>query len=99
MAFLYILEASSLGQVANGQIQSVNLPAITVQKIAISGVSTQSAPFNSATKAVRLHCDAICSFKGGNDPTATTNDPRMAADQTEYFGVQPGDKIAVIANT
>lgn len=99
MAFLYILEASSIGQVANGTIQSVNLPAIATQRIAIGGTSTQSAPFNTTTKAVRLHSDAICSIAGGASPVATTSSPRMAADQTEYFAVNGGDRIAVISNT
>ena len=35
----------------------------------------------------------------GADPTATADSKRMAAGQTEYFTVAPGDKVAVITNT
>ena len=33
------------------------------------------------------------------DPTATTSNKRLAANQTEYFGVPAGMKLSVIANT
>jgi orotate phosphoribosyltransferase len=48
---------------------------------------------------VRVHTDAICSIAYGANPTATINSFRMNANTTEYFGVNPGDKIAVISNT
>jgi len=48
---------------------------------------------------VRLHADSVCSVLFGTNPTATTANARMAAGQTEYFGVAPGMKVSVIANT
>ena len=47
---------------------------------------------------IRVHCDAICSISIGNSPVATTTNKRLAANQTEYFGVIPGQQIAVITN-
>ena len=74
-------------------------PSITDQTVAIGGASVQSAAFNAKTKFVRLHTDAICSVVFGANPTAVATVKRMAAGQTEFFGVRPGDKVAVITNT
>lgn len=74
-------------------------PALAVQTIAIGAGSVQSAAFNSATRVVRLHTDAICSYRFGPNPTAIATTARLAAGQTEYFGVKPGDKVAIITNT
>lgn len=69
------------------------------QTVTIGGASTQSQVFNERTKFVRLHCDAICSIKFGASPTATADDARMVANQTEFFGVTRGHRLAVITNT
>jgi hypothetical protein len=100
MAVLYISEYSdmrlSYGQLA---IQAPFEPSLAEQHVAIGGTSTPSSAFNDKTKFVRLHTDAICSVKFGTSPTAVTTEKRMAAGQTEFFGVRPGDKVAVISNT
>lgn len=70
------------------------------QSVTISGSSVASSAFNVATKVVRVHTTAVCHVKINSNPTATTASMRMAADQTEYFGVNGGsDKIAVIQGT
>lgn len=71
---------------------------ITNNNIAITGGSLQSNPFSANTFLIRVHSDAICSILVGTNPTVSTSDARMAANQTEYFGVQPGQIIAVISN-
>jgi hypothetical protein len=50
---------------------------------------------------VRIHTDAICSISFGTAPTATATNRRLAANQTEYFGVPLGGsyKVAVISNS
>lgn len=68
------------------------------QTIGISGSSTQSTVFSSTTTFIRVHTDSVCSIAIGLNPTATTSSKRMGANQTEYFGVYPQFKIAVIAN-
>lgn len=109
MASLYVTEYQGLGQVdpdaADGQMsykvtaQAPKGPALAEQKLAISGVSAQSAAFNRLTRLIRVHTDIVCSVAvGGANPAATTSSARMAANQTEYFSVEPGDKIAVITN-
>lgn len=80
--------------------QAVLTPPVASQTVAIGGSSAQSAAFNSLTRIIRIHTDAICSVLiGGTNPTATTSNARMTAGQTEYFVVQPGQKLAVISNT
>jgi hypothetical protein len=81
-------------------------PAIAEYTVAILGSSTQGQVLNANTALVRLHCDAVCSVLIGPNPTATTTNKRMAANQTEYFGViQPvqgqtyaAQQVAVITN-
>lgn len=60
---------------------------------------TSSVAFRSITRLVRLHTDAICSVAFGPNPTATTSNQRMAAGQTEYKFVRPGDKVSAVTNT
>ena len=75
-------------------------PPRAEQVVAIGGTSVQcSNAFQAGTRVIRVHTDAICSVAIGNDPTATANTRRMAANTTEYFGVDGGQKIAVITNT
>lgn len=106
MAKLYVTEFSSLAQagaqagpgaLTNGPI--VATPPVVDQTPVAIGVAAQSAAFNDATKIVRIHTDAICSIAFGKNPTASVNTMRLAAGQTEYFGVIPGEKVSVIANT
>ena len=100
MAKLYIAEFSNPGLTSYGAaLPMVKAPPLVEQTIAISGASAQSAAFAGTTDIIRVHSDAICSVLVGPNPTATTSTMRLAADQTEYFVVNPGDKIAVIANT
>lgn len=72
---------------------------VVEQTVAIGGASAQSAAFNAATTLVRIHADSVCSILFGLNPTATATSARLAAGQTEYFGVYPGTKVAVITNT
>jgi len=106
MAFLYIAEFSKFGTIkaptSSGWGDSAPIaavPPVAEQKLAIGVGSVPSAAFNAETKMVRLHADDICSIEFGSAPEATTDNMRMAAGQTEYFGVSPGQKIAVITNT
>jgi hypothetical protein len=95
MAKLYIREYSRIrGGLMAGPEPGTDQPPIT-----LSGTSQRSATFGQYTQLVRLHTDGICSVVFGEDPTATVDAARMAADSTEYFGVRPGFKVAVIENT
>lgn len=108
MAFLYVTEYKGIGHVDPGYdgmsyvvpIQAPKGPALAEQKIAIGGSSTASTAFSQYTKMIRVHTDVVCSVAvGGTSPAATVSTGRMAANQTEYWAVIPGDKIAVITNS
>ena len=99
MATLYITEYEDVGPTLSQIAQAPQEPRIANQTVAIGGTSTQSSAFNVRTRLVRLHTDAICSVDFGASPTAVATESRMAANTTEFFGVTPGHKVAVITNT
>lgn len=107
MATLYITEFRGLDYSASPRtwgagpalVQAAPQPPIAEQTVAIGGASVASNAFAATTLLVRLHADASCSIEFGAAPTASATTARMAAGQTEYFGVSPGMKVAVIANT
>ena len=98
MASLYITEFASFGGSDLGHQQVAAMPPVAEQKLTI-GSEVDSAALNAQTKFVRLHCDAICSIKIGASVNAAVTNMRLPADTIEYFGVQPGQFISVIANT
>lgn len=100
MAKAYITEYSGVRALEGfpGPAQIALTPELANQTVVI-GSEAKSSAFSAGTRLIRVHVDAICSIEIGTAPTATTSMARMAADQTEYFGVVPGDKISVITNT
>ncbi len=67
------------------------------QSVAIGAASAQSTAVGSSTRCVRLRATADCYVKIGGNPTAnTTTSTLLGAGETEYFRVNPGDKVAVI---
>lgn len=105
MAKVYITEYTRTAKelyndvVISAPQEGDNIGVVDQAPITSSGSSQQSAAFATATKLVRIHTDGILSVKFGANPTADVNSKRMAANTTEYFGVKPGDKVAVITNT
>src|SRR5215510_4199255 len=105
MSKLYISEYTRVTPSSgpgNAVVQAPEEPPIATQVVDFTSGAAQSAAFNAKTRFVRLHTDAICSVKFAANPTATVNDPRLAAGQTELRGV-PADgsaaKVSAIANT
>jgi hypothetical protein len=105
MAVLYISEYKYIASVdtelgvRDNPTPVAQEPAVAEQHVAIGAGSVQSAAFGPNTHMIRVHTDAICSIAIGANPTAVATAKRLAANQTEYFGVQPGHLIAVITNT
>jgi hypothetical protein len=105
MAKLYITEYHDLPQAfSNSAPQLVREPGIVDQPpITIGASAAQSAPFQTSTRLVRLHTDVICSVLFGPpaSTTATANNQRLAANQTEYKMVidGAGHCVSVITNT
>lgn len=100
MAYLYITELQSLVTDSRGNIvAAANVPPIAEQQVGVTGSSAQSAAFNPATKFIMVQPDEVVSLAFGANPTAVVTAHRMAAGETRYYGVQPGQKVAVIANS
>lgn len=99
MAVLYVTEFETPSKSQTAVLPMVRGPKVADNNVAIGGTSTQSSAFNADTRIIRVHTDAICSIEIGANPTAAATSARMAANQTEYFFVTPGHKIAVITNT
>lgn len=78
-------------------------PALATQVVDYNAGVAASAAFNAKTRLVRVHVDSIASIKFAAAPVAAVTDARMAAGQTEYFGVlaelvATGLKISAITN-
>ena len=71
------------------------LPSANQPTLDISGGVQSSAAFASGTKYIRITCEVQCAVKVGG--TATTSDTLLPALSPEYFGVQSGATISVIA--
>ena len=100
MAKLYISEYKTLTRDNRGHmLPGGQEPGAVEQSVAIGGGSLQSEPFGEGTRFIRVNTDTACSLIFGDDPVATTDAKRLPANATEYFGVQPGMKLAVIANS
>ena len=103
MTKLYVTEYQDLPSgYAIATPQLVREPCLVDQTpLTIGATSIASPAFNAMTKIVRLHADSICSVIIGPPTglTATANNQRFAANQTEYKFVAPGCAVAVIQNT
>lgn len=74
-------------------------PARGTQQVAITSGSLQSASFADNTRFIRVHTDGSIRLAFGVSPTASATSQRMVANSTEFFGVQPGTKVAIIQST
>jgi hypothetical protein len=101
MATVYIAEFDRLLTDAQGKtVMAPHYPPVAPeQTVAITMTSAQSTAMGGTTRFVQLSCDAIFSFAVGPNPTATTTNSRVPANDTRFIGIDPGAKIAVILNT
>ncbi len=101
MSSLWITEYARFAKDAGGGFaMNVGLePGTDQTPVAIGGVSAASAAFGASTRLVRLHSDVNCRVAFGTSPTASANSKRLVAGATEYFGVRPGDAVAVISGS
>jgi hypothetical protein len=78
-----------------GQAQIAPLPVLAKQQVDTTGGVQTSAAFSKATFYIRVVCEAQCAIAGSG--TATVTDILLPPYTPEYFGVQPGSTISVIA--
>ncbi len=96
---LYITEYAAAGRIAGSTLPVPFGRPIANNNISITASSVASNAFNANTRFIRVHNDATQAvfILIGSAPTAVTaTDARMAVSQTEYYQVNPGDKLAVI---
>jgi hypothetical protein len=104
MAVLYITEVDTLGIDANGKeaMAPVYPTLVPPYSMAITAGSTQSQVFSNQTRMLELHCDVICSFAIGTNPTAVVTAGRLGSGERIFYSLRPGVtslRIAVISNT
>lgn len=99
MATAYIREYADIAVTYGGkQVQAGAEPAIADQTVSTSVSSAQSAAFNANTRLIAIStpaAQAVCVAFGAN-PTATTGGLRLPANNVFFFGVIPGQKVALI---
>jgi hypothetical protein len=98
MTLVYVREYTSHSAIGGKGGSSAFEPGTDQTPLSVGGSSVQSNAFSPNTNLVRIHTDTICSIAFGPNPVATVQSARLAANQTEYFMVMGGHKIAVIAN-
>lgn len=79
----------------NGRTFPVLFPG-TASTVSIASASAQSSAFASTTKVIEIRASKACYISIAANPTATSSTTYLPADETRYYGVTPGHKIAVI---
>ena len=102
MATAYIREYADIAVTYGKYAQAGAEPGTADQTIATSASSAASNAFNANTRMIALSSPAAqavaCLFSAtpGATPTALTSSLRIPANTIMFFGVRPGDKIALI---
>lgn len=78
----------------NGMVRE---PALATQIVEFGSESVQSAPFNTATRVIRLYVDSPCAVRFDSDPVATPADLRLHVDVPLFFSVAPDMRLAAIS--
>ncbi len=100
MANLYIREYAYLARDENGRLAQIGAePAEAGQSVTYT-TSAQSAAFQAGTRFVRVIADADAFLDFGANPSAAVADGLLVkANEYEYFGVVPGQKLAAYDGT
>ena len=93
---VWIIEFGSLPAASGALMQIATLPWVAKQNLdTTAGVQT-SAAFNFSTRYIRIICEVQCAIRADGKAAAATDLP-LPAYTAEYFGVQPGKTLSVIA--
>lgn len=96
MAKAFINEDRTSSLFRLGAFQNIpNAPPDASQVVTFT-TSTKSTAFAARTDYIEFICDAAAHYKVGADPTATTSDMLVAANERVYRKVTPGHKIAFV---
>lgn len=98
MATAYIREYADIGVTYGKYMQAGAEPANADQTVTTSASSAQSAAFGAQTRMIAISSPAAqavsCLF--GDNPTAAVTNLRLPANTVMFFGVKPGQKVALI---
>lgn len=102
-AKLYIREYSGFGPSAalqGDQPPIAKEPGVDQTPVDFTSGATSSAAVAAGTRLIRVMCDVQCSISpaSANPTAATTSNAPLAAFTAEYFGVDAGGKVSVIAH-
>ena len=86
----------SLAQAGDGSDAQVAIGMELSENVTSSATSAQSTAATADTRIARIATDTTVRVLIDNDPTAVAGSVRLLADTVEYFGIQPGEKVAVI---
>lgn len=99
MPSLYIRFYSS---VAHGEREAIPVPGELIlvggepsDKVAIAASSAQSQVVPDNARFAKLSTDTACQWEEGSNPTADGDSNFLAANDSEFVQVTPGNKIAV----
>jgi len=102
MATAYIREYANGAAVSGNLVQAGAEPALADQTVTTSAASAASNAFNANTYLIAIStpaAQAVCclfSATRGATPTALVTSLRLPANSIFFFGVRPGDKVALI---
>lgn len=65
------------------------------EKVAVTTTSAQSGAMGDYIYKIRLIATANIHFAIGSNPTATTDDAYLTANDYIYLGVSPGEKVGI----
>jgi hypothetical protein len=104
MGIAYVTEFAEMAIGPAGRVgQIVQQPPVASQVVSFTGTAGTSAAFNAKTRIVRVNVDSISSilFSTAGTAAVANTDARMAAGQTEYFGVPQGQafKISIVVTS
>lgn len=98
MSTAYIREYADIAHTFSKVVQAGAEPGIADQTVTTSATSAQSAAFNANTRIIAISTPAAqavtCLF--GANPTALVSSLRLPSNSIIFFGVKPGDKVALI---
>lgn len=97
---LYLTEYRKVASGDHGHaIQAGEEPPLAEDKLDIGPTSVKSNQFHKETRLIMVHTDSICHVAIGQEPTASTENRRLPADTTIFYGLKELSKLAVIEGT
>jgi len=88
--------ASKAPNIGISQQKYTSIFPVAIATVAFTGTSGQSAAFSANVSIARFYSTEDCFLVFGANPTATSSGIFFPGGIVEYYGVVPGQKVAVI---